>query len=56
VEIPVTTISLVAINVPFNARLATALNAFVGVGVVLLAVVFMTVSGLYAYLAWSKSA
>jgi hypothetical protein len=55
VEIPVTVISLVAVNTPINERLLTAVNVFVGVGVILYAVVCVTVSCLYIYLAWSKS-
>jgi hypothetical protein len=54
VEIPVNTVTMVSINNPTNEGLFAVVKVLVGVGAVLLAVVFMIMPGLYLYLAWSK--
>jgi hypothetical protein len=53
VEIPATTITLVVINNPTRTHLALISGTYIDVSVVLLAVVWMIVPGLYLYLAYS---
>jgi hypothetical protein len=55
VEIPATTVTLVAVNNPTNLHLLAAVEDYVGTSAVLLAVVCMIVPGLYLYLAFSES-
>lgn len=53
-EIPAATITLVLVHNPTMVRLFDAAETFLNVSVVLLAIVFMIMPGLYLYLAWSK--
>jgi hypothetical protein len=53
-EIPVATITLVLVHNPTMVRLFAAAEIYLNVAVVLLAVVFMIMPGLYLYLAWSE--
>jgi hypothetical protein len=54
VEIPGTIITLICIHNSTFLRLFAIGDIYLDVGIVLLAVVFMIMPGLYLYLAWSK--
>lgn len=55
VEVPANLLYVAVINhKPYNPQLGYVVQVYISVGVVILAVVLITVSCLYLYLAWSK--